>query len=1381
MKRLVHLAAALTLLPWLTLAQVPVPKDLDGWQGWALDGQEFRRCPLFVNNDPNDAQARVCAWPARLNLDLTATGGRFSQSWEVFSDSWIALPGSTEHWPRDVTVNGKPASVVSREGVPQLRLNAGTHALSGAFAWDTRPESLPIPPQTGLVSLQLDGHTVTQADRPSGAVWLGKRRGAEQAQGIDVQVYRLLSDDLPAFLTTRLRLQVAGDAREELLSTVLPPGFTPMSLSSALPARIDADGRLRVQARAGSWDITLTARGADAAQTITLPAVKGLWPKQEIWGFGAVDRLRVAAVEGAESIDPAQANVPMEWRQFPSFRVLPGGSLRVVERSRGLSAQDGNRLTLRRQLYMDFNHDGFTLADQIGGQLRTNWRLDMSKPYRLASATRNGESLLVTDGGKTGLTGVELRSPQLSLSTLARLETDGGSMPATGWEQRFDSVSGVLNLPPGHRLLAALGADAAPGAWIEQWGLMDLFLLLITAAIALRVFGIGFSLATLAAVALIHQENSTIVWLLLAVLVTLVTLRVAPAGWPRTVTSWARAALLAVLLLVLVPFAISQVRYALYPQLADPGTLYSAATPAMPPVAEQPRTEEVTVTAQRRAREQTADEEVAAASEPMLDNAPPAVAAPAAAGPANDTAGIDNPYGVSSLMRQKFQSYAPGTLVQAGPGRPQWNFVAYEYSWNGPVEATESVRFVILSTGWVALWRVLGVALLIWVFIKLARSGEDLRAQWRTLTAARGAAAAATVVLMMLAGGNGPVRAASTPDPQLLAELRARLTRPPECLPSCVDILNARVTLEPGKLEALLEVSALANVAVALPAAPNRFEPEAVSIDGKQVAGVYRDGSQQYWIALEPGVHQVRVAGPLPPAESIQLMFPQVPHAISVSGSGWDVTGVNEGRLLANTLELVRRKAAVGGEASETSAQFAPFVRVRRQVALDLDWSVATTIERLAPEKGGFTLHVPLLAGESVLTPGIETRDGKNVLVGFDSSASAVSWQSALTRSNSLTLTAPKDAAWIEVWSFNVSPMWQTRFSGPPAVMPDNVDASNWTFEYHPRPGESLTLAVTRPGAAKGDSLAIDNASLTVNVGKRATEAALALSYRSTQGGRHVIKLPADAQVTDVNVDGASVPVRPEKGELPLAVLPGSHRVQIRWQSDEGVSLHTQAPTVDLQTASSNISSVLRLPADRWVLYAGGAGVGPAILYWGELLVFIVVAVLLSRSGRSPLKMHEWLLLGLGLSTFSWAVLLLFAIWQFAMRWRAGFDASALSRQRFNALQFVLIGLSAITVLSLLSAIPNGLLATPDMRIAGWGQSAAQMTWFNDMSSGPVPTPWVLSVSLWWYKLAMLLWALWLAFALVRWLPLAWHALSSGGIWRKESKEPPTASPGAQG
>ena len=51
-----------------------------------------------------------------------------------------------------------------------------------------------------------------------------------------------------------------------------------------------------------------------------------------------------------------------------------------------------------------------------------------------------------------------------------------------------------------------------------------------------------------------------------------------------------------------------------------------------------------------------------------------------------------------------------------------------------------------------------------------------------------------------------------------------------------------------------------------------------------------------------------------------------------------------------------------------------------------------------------------------------------------------------------------------------------------------------------------------------------------------------------------------------------------------------------------------------------------------------------------------------------------------------------------------------------------------------------------------------------DRTAATLPQPFVLSVSIWFYKLAMLLWALWLSFALLRWLPCAWRQFASEGV-----------------
>jgi hypothetical protein len=1332
----------------LAQAETPIPKELEGWQPWVQYGQVFRRCPFLAGTDGSDEGNRICAWPGRLNLELNQGGGRFMQTWISYTDGWVSLPGNLEYWPGAVTVNGAAAAVVAVDGVPQIRVQAGTFALSGSFTWSKQPESLPVPAHTGLIELNLDGHRLDQVNRPNDSVWLGKRHEAEVAQQLDVQTYRLLSDGTPTTLETRLNLQVAGDVREQTLPHVLPQGFQAMSLQSELPARIDSEGQLRVQVRAGSWTITVAARAADDLGSIKIPSLSGNAPQQEVWSYASNDRLRVAALEGAESIDPGQANVPQEWRRYPSYRVQANEVVRLVERSRGVSPQEGNHLDLQRQLYLDFAHQGYTAVDQISGQMRSTWRLDMRAPYRLMRVASGPDDLLVTE--TDGLTGVELRRPGVSLGTVARIANSGGPIPASGWTERMDHVSGVLNLPPGHRLLAAFGADSAPGAWVERWGLLDLFLLLICSVLALRLFGWQYAIVTFFAVALLPQENPWLVWLILSVNSASALGRALPSGWPQTATIWSRKLLLGLLLLVSVPFAIEQVRFALYPQLADRSELVAPVEIAQIATASS----------------------IAGSHLSGLNRAPAPnfVPPPAAAELQEITTSMKRSTNVRdpdalSTSAQPRQRYAPGTSIQAGPGLPQWRYATYDFGWSGPVDATQTVRFVVLTPVVVGIWRVLGIALLAALFVRMIRGGPGIRAEWRRVLATRGILATLVVSFGCMTLGS-PSRANSTPDSALLNDLRSRLSQPAQCVPHCAEIMAARLVLTPDTLETSLDVAALSLIAVALPTAGDRFDPEAISLDGVPVSGVFRDDDQKIWIALKPGTHSVKMSTRLPTSDSIQLLFPQVPRGIVVSGDGWDVSGVNAGRLLGNTLELLRRRAA--GHDAETphaAAQFPAYVRIRRAFSLDLDWSLQTTIERLAPDKGGFTLAIPLLAGESILTSGIETNPAMQVLAAFDSDAMQFDWHSSLPQSETLTLTAAKDKPWSELWSFKVGPMWRVLFSGVPAILPENL-RTDWTFEYIPRAGETLTLKISRPAAAPGDSLAIDKVDFEVEQGKRSASATLRFNYRSTQGGRHTLRLPDTARVTAVMADRRSVPVRPENGVLALALSPGQHEVEIQWQSSASAELIARTPAVDLQLPSSNVNVQLHMPTDRWVLYATGSGVGPAVLYWGELIVFIVVAIAVGRSRRSPLRTHEWLLLGLGLSTFSWSALLLFAAWMFAVHWRQGFDGAQLSRQQYNLLQSTLILLSLAAVIALVAAIPSGLLGNPDMRIAGVGQSPHELSWFSDQASGVLPSPWVLSLSIWWYKAAMLLWALWLAFALVRWLPIAWRALAVGGFWR---------------
>ncbi|MFO1378591.1 MAG: hypothetical protein U1F14_16490 [Steroidobacteraceae bacterium] len=1393
-----------------------LPPALQDWQGWALHGLEYRRCPLVSAADPSDADSYRCAWPERLVLDVNATGGEFSQRWQVFAASWVTLPGGLEHWPREVRLDGVPAPVVAREGAPQLRLAPGDHVVTGRFRWESRPEALPVSPRTALLDLTVDGERVVQPERPGGAVWLGKRRAANEPAGLELQVYRLLRDGIPGRLLTRLRLQVAGEGREELFARVLPEGFVPVAMASELAARLDADGRLRVQVRPGAHEILLDARAPDVLSVVPRPKrAEGIWVRDEIWSFQADDRLRIAAVQGAESIDPAQANVPPEWQGLPAYRLPPDGRLAIDERSRGIAVADDNRLSLSRDLWLDFDHQGFTARDRLGGTLRRDWRLDMHAPFVLANAQAGGDTLLITAGAGAGETGIELRSPQLDLTTLARVEGTRGALPATGWKSRFDRAGGWIHLPPGHRLVAVISdfTDVAAGSWWSTWGLWSFFGLCIVVAMTYRVGGRALAAIAFGGMLLMYQEAPEQIWLWANVLVAVAAARAVPVE--GRLRRWAvnyRLLSFAFLGIALLPLLFAQVRLALHPQLDTDGTgaemnlrspmvpppmidLGPDAVPAPPAGAAAPGAPEP---AEVVAADAVAPESTAILSQPAPESRPRVSV---------DAAGSRIGIGAGLNVLQKVQRYAPGTVLQTGPGVPAWRYRSYSYAWSGPVEEADTLRVVYAGPLLLGIWRIAGVALLALWFILLLGDSLASRGRWfgswpgRTggvdpgdrPAPDRAARAAVVAILLLLASGLTPssARAEATPDARLLDQLRQRLVEPPKCLPTCAEIMDAGIVVDGERLEVTLAVSVLARVAIAMPHAGDRWQLHELSVDGTAGLAMAREADGAPWVALPPGTHQLRLAGRLADVASVQLVFPQTPRAVRVSARGWNSAGVNDGRLVSGSLELTRIAApspsreAAGAlrRPGSAGAEFPVFVRVIRRFDLGLDWSVATEVQRVAPERAAMTFEIPLVAGESVLTPGVEVTPRKTVLVGLAPDAPGASWDSGLARSASLTLAMPQSVARTEVWSFTVHPQWRVEFAGLPPVLPDDPDSPVWVYTYYPRAGERLSLKIMRPPAVPGPTLAIDSATQVLRLGARTGDAAIGFRYRSTQGGRHAIRLPAAVRVQSVSIDGAPLALRPEpSGELSLGVLPGEHRVEIRFEMPDGAAAAARPPPVDLGSPASNVRTTIELPASRWALlkFDRDGGPGPAILYWSELAAFLILAVALGRQSWSPLRVHEWLLLGLGLSTQSWGVLVLVALWFLALGWRAQWAPGRVANWRFNILQGALVLLTVVALSGLLLAgIKYGFLSTPDMGVTGSGSGGNTFAWFVDRTVSALPQPLVISVPIWVYKTLVFAWALWIAWRLsMHWLPWAWRAWTHEGFWRRRWTVAAATEPG---
>lgn len=1306
--------------------QVHVPDELKPWVPWVLHDLEYASCPSLGPDRKSQADF-ACAWPGELDLAAGPDGGRFSQSWRLLAPGWVVLPGNDKTWPQSVKVNAKAAPVVSHSGHPAVYLETGTHTVSGSFSWVRRPVSLVLPESTAMVSLTVDGKPVAFPERNGEGLWLGQREDARQEeQSAELTVMRLFEDGSPMLLTTRINLRVSGKAREEVLGTALPPGFVPMSLDSALPARIETDGRLRMQLRPGTWTVQYVARTTVDPVDMALPPATADFPGEEIWTFVPNNLLRESRLLGGEPVDAERVGVPGEWRRGASVMVNADSRLTVEERNRGDSGQSANSLRLDRTLYLDFAGGGFTALDKMNGQVRTGWRLDMPAPFELQHASTDRGDLLVTLGADQASRGVEVRNAQLALSALSRFEGAATDMPVTGWAQQFEGVTTYLQLPPGYHLLAAPGAELAQGAWVSQWTLMDFFLVLLVGVALFRLMGKGAGVLAIVVLVLLHQWTPAISWAVLNLVIGIAIFGAAPEGRLRNIARGYQLTGLAILVLLVLPFAGDLAIKALHPQLEREGLAGAVGYARQVPLMQQDmvyegaeRLEEIMVTSSREAK----------ALRPAAE--PP--------GP----------------------RYAPGLLVQTGPGVPGWSWNRYQLNWSGPVNPERSFSLIIASPWVTRLWRVaglLGMLVLAGLLARRCLPSISLPASLRG-----GAAPAGMLLLGLVALGSPDSARAEFPGPEMLQELQQRLLAPPDCAPECVDYPSASLKALQGELEISLVVNARAPSVLALPDAGAAWLPRQMTLNGERQSFALLNQGVRYLLVPE-GVSRLVLKGELAPRDLVELSFVRAPRQLTVQLEGWEAVGIQDERLTAGSLQLIR-KGQVGERGKDLAAELAPekyppFLRVTRTVTLGLEWSVVTGVTRLAPRRGAINTLIPLLPGEAVVSRDQPVRDGSAV-VDMAPDQQVLAWSGALSAGSSLAFRAPENVSWVENWRIVVGPQWRPSVSGIPHVV---SGSQGWQLDYYPRPGEVLDLSALQPAPAPGASLAVDQADLVIDPGQGASQYRLSLGWRSSRGGEHRLRLPDGARLKSVVTDGVPITLSLQDGELALPLAPGSHNTEITWDDERSVGAWWSSPELGLGIAASNLNIKVNVPRNRWVLASFGPRLGPAVLYWAQLLVFLAAALIVARLPHAPFPFHEWLILGLGLSMVSWGVLVWFVIWAFVVAWRGRRE----DLKKIPSADVVQTGVALLTVFaigSLVATIPNALLGQPDMQVTGWSSYGNTLAWFQDQTPSAMPEVSVISLPLLAYKAAMLAWALWLSMALVRWLRWAWAAWTRGGLW----------------
>ncbi|UOG91014.1 MAG: hypothetical protein L3K52_12485 [Candidatus Thiothrix sulfatifontis] len=1352
------------------LAPEQVPDPLKPWIGWVLDGYKDLQCPYLFN-----AEERQCAWPGRLDLQLTTTGGTFTQHWEVYGETQVRLPGDAQHWPQQVQNSTNTLlAVLEKDGYPVVTLPAGSHDLSGQFVWDKLPEALFVAPTSGLVQLSVNGANIATPEfNAAGSLWLSQTNQEASEDNLEVQVFRKVLDSHPLEVTTHIQLRVAGKQRYAEFTPVLLDGFIPLHLDSPLPTRMGQDGKLQVQLRPGEWTLKLTGRALANVTELALPASSTPWPSEEVWVFEADPTMRQVQVEGVNSVDPSQTRLPDTWASLPAYLLTSGSKMTLAEQHRGM-ADSPAQLNLTRQLWLDFDGNGYTLQDQLTGTLAQQSRLEVLPDIHLGRVSIDGTPQLITQQAAGQAAGVEVRQRNLALEADSRYVAARSSPPVSGWQQELQQVSTTLHLPPGWLLFAASGTDNLPMTWLQQWSLLDLFLVLLTTVATGYLFGWQWgAVAGLALLLTWHQPDAPrLLWLNLLAVTAL--LRSVPEGAIQRWLGRYRWLSLLGLVLVILPYTIDTVRLALYPQLeystsgGMSGVVY---TSAAAPAAEEAMGADAAMMAEQAAMP------AAPAPAPMMKSEN------YAREKMSSLANIGTyPEARPAPKQVNLREIDPNSMIQTGPGLPTWQWNQVRLEWSGVIQPDERMGLWLISPVAHSLLKVLGVIIMLILAARLALVSGKLMALWQAAQSAKRSLSVALLLAMTVpwvivtlpqtALAESPAIAAmpvapasNTPDPSLLETLQERLLRAPECLPNCAQIEQMNLNVGNDGLQIRLRVHTATAVAVPLPGSQSTWLPQTVLVDTQPTQALRRDAEQQLWVVLAQGQHEVLLQGAIPTRSSIALPLPLKPHRVTWQGEGWQVDGIRDNGVPEAQLQLNRTTAS-----SDNTVQDMPtlpaFVKISRRLDLGLDWYVTTTVSRVSDSAAPISLAIPLLAGEQPLSEQFTLKD-QALQINLKPQQNTLEWTSRLPQTAALQLTASQNNAWLEEWRIAASPVWHVDTTGLPANAYEEADAQG-TLLWKPWAGETLSLAINRPQGTAGQTVTLLASQMQVEIGKRARDVSLRLNLHSSRGSQHSISLPENAVVQSLTIDGTKQAIQQQAGKVILPLLPRKQEAVLEWQENGALPLHYTFPAVDLGLPSVNSESRLQVPQDRWVLWAHGPLLGPAVLFWGMVVVLLVFALVLGRSKITPLKSWQWFLLGIGLSQSTPFLMVLMAFWLIALALRSKVSRADWARPywQFNLMQVGLAGLTVVALATLVGAVANGLLGSPDMQITGNGSWAQQLQWYQDRVAGLLPQAGVISVPILYYRLLMLAWALWLAVALLGWLRWGWTAINHGGLWQ---------------
>lgn len=1248
-------------------------------------------------------------------------------------------------------------------------------------------------------------------------------------QNSSTHIFRVWRDEIPLKLETHIQLNISGKPRELTLGSLLPAGALITHLDSPFEADWVQEG-LRVYVKPGKSTIKLNAVFPESPTEIKVPQVQGAQvAANEVWVWHRQELLRSARLSGLNEVDPDFTALPKELKGGAyTWLATPGDTLTIEELKRGVHRRPSNSLSLDRTLWLDLDGRGFTARDELNGQLKASSRLNVKTRGALGRATlkSQGQSLplLITKdvhhdkSVEAGEEGVEIRVEELNLKADFRYPDAQERIIALDWSEPMNKLTVKINLPPGWGLFSVQGG-VSDSDWLTSWAMVDIFLLALVAIGVFKLFGLAWSILALVCLILYHKDASLYLeWLSVLVTYFLLSMALKHRLFIK-ITGMAFFVMCLYFSVFVLTLCKTDIRRAIHPQIPSEA-LFSHRTSSMDlSISEEEESDYSYI--QRKSTPMYRQSKKGGYSKQKEQSNYGEVDLSRQLQLLDQNAVVQTGSGIPSWQWEShyvnFEApIEPGRELKLGLMSPMWSrsFLALRaialltylffflsclksLPWTknpsehggGPTQKKSQV------TQNAMLLVMLSVVSTLFLMTKLAAAEEvppgevpqenvNVQTQTQTQMEFNIQQSSHTENMMTRAGMIHPsdqrlissdhgALVTSFPTDELLKQWRQRLLEEDRCEGECIYIGDLKLVIKELQISVEVQVHAERASFFILPGSIGDVSWEKIQSAGKDLplrAERSHNADKSFITVRVPqGISSVVAKGDLQDIESFELAFKDLPKRLITDLEGWQLETQRLGKVTP-VLTLTRdrrvdlKKSSASRELGSRVNVDDSWFEVSRSLNLGPTWQMITQVTRIQSEEPQ-ELKLPLIAGERVLSSEHEVIE-QEVRLSFAEGQNTVGYLSELSQVAELELKAPRGVRWSEKWTLNCGVIWSCEAKGlNPISLGGGSQAS---LSWRPWPGESVNLSVTRPQGVKGAEVTMKKGKYRFEPSGQLAAGQVDLTLVASRGTTRTLTLPKEATHVNLTIDHEEQFDPMKDGLVRLAIKPGLHHYKVSWKMPSVRTFAQHIPPIKIDIESVNFEQEYIL-GHRWLIAVSGPEWGPAILFWGKLILALLLSIALSIGSWSPLSRLDWFLLMAGLTQHHASSWLLVFIWfgAFALRRRI---ASQLLKSTFlfNLVQFALAS-GTIVFLSVMYFITkSNLLSLADMQVTGAGSSMFMLKWYVDRFANGESSPQVAvySLPLWFWSAMMLVWALWFASRLYRWLIWAWECINAGGGWR---------------